>query len=163
MLRTAPDRAGLRPRILLVDDEPVVLHVTAKLLDQSRFEVTSVRSAEEALDRLQLESFDLVVTDFKMRGKTGADVALAARLTSPETPVVLMTGRIDEVPEWMRRGVYALPILLKPFLRVELLWAVNHAKTSGEVLRVNSALTAKEKAVLSPTGPTGASLAPRGK
>jgi len=115
------------PRILLVDDEPVVLRVTASILHRSSFAVTQVRSGEEALDKLHNESFDLIVTDFRMAGKSGADVALAARHAHPNTPVVLMTGRIDDVPPWMRWGESALPIVLKPFLMVELLGAVNRA------------------------------------
>lgn len=115
------------PRILLVDDEPIVLLVTASILHRSRFAVTQVRSGEEALDKLQLESFDLVVTDYRMAGKSGADVAIAARNASPQTPVVLMTGRIDDLPDWMRSGNLALPIVRKPFLMTELLQVVNRA------------------------------------
>ena len=115
------------PRILLVDDEPVVLLVTASILHHSSFAVTQARSGEEALDKLQIESFDLIVTDFRMAGKSGADVAIAARNASPATPVVLMTGRIDDVPDWMRCGNLALPIVRKPFLMVELLQVVNRA------------------------------------
>ena len=122
---TVPTRSF--PRILLVDDEPVVLMVTASILHRSSFAVTQVRSGEEALDKLQLESFDLVVTDYRMAGKSGADVAIAARNASPATPVVLMTGRIDDVPDWMRRGNLALPIVRKPFLMTELLQVVNRA------------------------------------
>ena len=130
-----PDEAGaapvrLSPRILLVDDEPVVLGVTASILHRSSFMVTQVRSGEEALDKLQVEPFDLVVTDYRMAGKSGADVAVAARQTSPTTPVILMTGRIDDVPGWMRRGDMALPIVRKPFLMTELLQVVHHAMQS---------------------------------
>jgi CheY-like chemotaxis protein len=115
------------PRVLLVDDEPVVLLVTATILHRSRYKVIQVRSGEEALDRLKNESFDLIVTDFRMNGKNGADVAIAARDSHPNTPVVMMTGRIDDVPDWIRRGDLALPIVLKPFLMAELLRVVNRA------------------------------------
>ena len=124
-----PQRPPLR--ILLVDDEPVVLRVTAQILHRSSFAVTQVRSGEEALDKLQVESFDLIVTDFRMTGKSGADVAIAVRHAHPQTPVVLMTGRIDDVPEWIRRGELALPIVRKPFLIAELLQVVNHAMLPG--------------------------------
>ena len=101
--------------------------VTATILHRSRYKVIQVRSGEEALDRLKQESFDLIVTDFRMNGKSGADVAIAARDSHPNTPVVMMTGRIDDVPDWIRRGDLALPIVLKPFLMVELLRVVNRA------------------------------------
>lgn len=119
--------AGAVRRILLVEDEPVVLRVTASILHRSHFAVTQVRSGEEALAKLEIESFDLVLTDFRMAGKSGADVAIAARNASPKTPVVLMTGRIDDVPAWMRWGNLALPIVRKPFLMDELLKVVHHA------------------------------------
>jgi len=121
----APGRA--LPRILLVDDEPLVLLVTARILHRSRFAVIQVGSGEEALDRLQGEAFDLVVTDYRMAGKSGADVAIAARKATPQMPVVLMTGRIDDVPDWMRTGRQALPIVRKPFLMDELLRVVRRA------------------------------------
>jgi CheY-like chemotaxis protein len=122
---STPKRPPLR--VLLADDEPLVLQVTTLILHRSSYAVTQVRSGEEALAILQLESFDLIVTDFRMAGKSGADVAIAARQDHPHTPVVLMTGRIDDVPEWMRLGALALPIVLKPFLMVELLQTVNRA------------------------------------
>ena len=118
---------GVLPRILLVDDEPVVLRVTASILHRQSFAVTQACSGEEALDKLKSEAFDLILTDFRMNGKSGADVAVAARHLRPHTPVVLMTGRIDDVPDWMRLGEAALPIVQKPFLMAELLRVVNHA------------------------------------
>lgn len=127
LLEADPRLARARPKILLADDEPVVLLVATKILHRSNFEVTPVRSAEEALGKMQAGSFDLIVTDFRMNGKSGADVALAARDTCPKTPVVLVTGRIDDVPDWLRWGAFALPIVLKPFSLVELLDAVNGA------------------------------------
>ena len=119
--------ARLHPRILLVDDEPVVLSVTTTILHRSNYRVIQVRSGEAAIERLQSEAFDLIMTDFRMPGKSGIDVVLAARQAHPRIPVVLMTGRIDDVPPWMRWGESAVPIILKPFLMVELLRVVNHA------------------------------------
>lgn len=127
LLEAGAEPASSFPRILLVDDEPVVLLVTASILHRSHFLVTKVRSAEEALDKLQVESFDLVVTDYRMSGKSGADLAIAVRHASPATPVVMMTGKIDDVPAWIRWGSQALPIVRKPFLMTELLQVVNHA------------------------------------
>jgi DNA-binding response OmpR family regulator len=69
----------------------------------------------------------MVITDFRLGGRQGDAVVLAARNTSPATPVVLVTGLVDELPRWMRAGHLALPIVPKPFRMHELLDAMKSA------------------------------------
>lgn len=124
-----PTRFSLLPKILLVDDEPEILSATKQLLVWAGFAVTTVSSAEEAISKLKTEAFEIVVTDFRLGGKQGDVVVLAARNTCPATPVVLVTGMIDDLPDWMRSGHKALPVVPKPFRFTELLAAMKHART----------------------------------
>jgi two-component system response regulator GlrR len=124
-------RSALPPKILVVDDEPLILSAMDQLLRQSGFAVTAVSSAEDAVIKLQTERFDLVVTDFRLAGKQGDAVAIATRNMSPGTPVVLVTGLVDDLPEWMRTGDFALPIVHKPFRLTELLAVMNRAMTEA--------------------------------
>ncbi len=105
----------MKRRVLVVDDEPAVLLFTSTVLGRANFEVATATSAEEALQRMEQEAFDLVVTDFRMRGESGEAVVLAARGQRPKNPVIIMTGWIHELPEWIRTGPAAVRIITKPF------------------------------------------------
>jgi len=120
-------RCELFPRVLLVDDEPEILSATAQLLAWTGFTVTAVNSAEDAIVKLQIETFDLVVTDFRLGGKQGDAVVMAARNTCPATPVVLITGLVNDLPGWMTSEEFALPVVTKPFRIAELLSAAKRA------------------------------------
>ena len=123
----------MKPRILVVDDEPAVLLFTSTVLGRANFEVATAASAEEALQRMGREAFDLVVTDFRMRGKSGEAVVLAARDQQPKNPVIIMTGWIHELPEWLRSGPAAVRIITKPFSVADLRRAVNETLRSAPV------------------------------
>lgn len=81
-------------RVLIVDDEPemaaALLDNLAELGDNYLFE--QANSAEEALSRVELVFYHLVLTDYKMPDMDGLDLARAVRLLSPETQVVMMTA-----------------------------------------------------------------------
>jgi two-component system NtrC family response regulator len=65
---------GGRQRILIVDDEENVFALCQTILEKRGHEVECASTAEEALDRLETELFDVVVTDLKMPGMTGLDL-----------------------------------------------------------------------------------------
>ena len=111
----------MKPRVLLVDDDREVLLVTGQLLERSNFEVVSVTSAADALNRIGAEAFDLVITDYRMSGSNGDVVVNAARATQPATPVMMITGWIDELPRWLRSGPAAVRVVPKPFTLGDLL------------------------------------------
>ncbi|MES1186197.1 MAG: response regulator [Myxococcales bacterium] len=74
---TTPPASGERerpPRVLLVDDDPVVLRALGRLLTEVRSDWTfdMVESSEAAMRLLQEESYDVVVTDLQMPGRDGA-------------------------------------------------------------------------------------------
>ncbi len=94
----APPGTG---RVLLVDDEPLVLDSTAALIEELGYEVRTATSGEAALALLDAatEPFSAVVTDFAMPGMTGS--ALAGRIAAlhPGLPVILATGHAGPWPE----------------------------------------------------------------
>jgi DNA-binding response OmpR family regulator len=131
-------QADQLPRVLLVDDEPWVLAATELLLLRSGFAVKAVSSAEDAEIKLRAESFDVVVTDFRMGRKNGDAVVLAARGTIPATPVVVVTGQIADLPDWMISEQAALPIVAKPFRMPELLAVIRSAMAEASASLVVS-------------------------
>jgi signal transduction histidine kinase len=87
---------GVRLRILVVDDDPLVGRVTGEYLRVAGHEVEVVTSAAEAVKRFNPERVHLVVTDHGMPHMTGRQLAEVIKQVSPQTPVVLLTGG-DEI------------------------------------------------------------------
>jgi CheY-like chemotaxis protein len=108
----AVPRPSRRLRVLLVDDDPLVLASTAGMLEEIGHAVLPAEGGEQALAWLRDDpAIDVVVTDFVMPGMTGLDLAEAARAMRPVLPVVLTTGYGD-TPEPAPGGV---TVLRKPF------------------------------------------------
>jgi two-component system, probable response regulator PhcQ len=97
---SGPKRAEDVHRVLVVDDVPDILDYFQGVFRRVRgvdVELTVEADAVNALDRVRETAYDLVVSDFRMRGATGVDVLQAARERNPEGLRVLMTG-YNEVP-----------------------------------------------------------------
>jgi DNA-binding NtrC family response regulator len=108
-------------RILVVDDEPAVRELTVEILRRSGYHPQGVPSAFVALELLDQERFDLVVSDVVMPGMTGIEFLWELRERRPDLPVVLMTGGSRE-PERATKAVElgACSLLYKPFSHAEL-------------------------------------------
>jgi CheY-like chemotaxis protein len=112
-------------RILVVDDESVVRELTVEILRRSGYNPHGVPSAKCALELLDEEAFDLVVSDVVMPEMTGVEFLYELRRRRPDLPVVLMTGGSKE-PERTTKAVElgASGLLYKPFSHAELQAAV---------------------------------------
>lgn len=108
---TDRDTVPARP-ILLVDDDHVVLDVTAEILRSDGFEVVAVDRATAAIELLEggLKP-SLLVTDHVMPELTGAELLHRVGAVWPDLPVLMITGFIERVAA-LPAGV---PILRKPF------------------------------------------------
>jgi signal transduction histidine kinase len=112
-LRVADSRCC---RVLVVDDDPIVLAGTAAMLEDLGHVATEAGSAESALRALLSDAnFDLVITDHAMPGMTGTELAARIRHSWPALPVVIATG-YAELPD----DGPALPRLSKPYRQQEL-------------------------------------------
>jgi PAS domain S-box-containing protein len=85
-------------RVLLVDDAADFVAVAAELLEREddRLEVTTETDAAVALDRLETETFDCVVSDYRMPETDGLELLDAVRERRPELPFVVFTGKGSE-------------------------------------------------------------------
>lgn len=81
-------------RILLVDDEPAILQALKRLLCR-QYDVVTAGSGQQALDLLEQEAFDLVISDMRMPGLSGADLLKVCFERWPEMVRVLVTGYAD--------------------------------------------------------------------
>jgi DNA-binding response OmpR family regulator len=79
-------------RILLVDDEASIRLTLGALLERSGYDVTSADGGEQAMQLLDRQPFDLLLTDLKMPGIDGMQVVAAARQQHPDIVVIVLTG-----------------------------------------------------------------------
>jgi len=102
-------------KILVVDDSPQISKALSDLLSASGYAVRTAPSAERALQILESAQFDLIITDLKMTGMTGIDLAKQVLQKWPKLPVVILTGfgDMDSVINALRLGV--ADYLKKPF------------------------------------------------
>jgi len=84
----------LEKKILLVDDEPVILETYSALLSEKGFSVVTASSGREALETFSHNSFDLVITDLAMPDGDGFKLLEEIKEISPHTPVIVFTGKI---------------------------------------------------------------------
>lgn len=115
------------PRVLAVDDEPVVCESIRRVLSQEGYRVTTTTSAREGIDLLAREVIDLVLLDIKMPDLDGIEFLRRARALSPETEVVIITGyaTIDTAVEAIKLG--AFDYLEKPVSPPQLIVAAARA------------------------------------
>ena len=116
--------------ILVVEDEPGVRDLLVQLLEMGGFSTKAVDNGLDALSIFKKERYDLVFTDFRMPGMSGAEVTRAIKAFDSRTPVVVVTGWDPEVfrKELTCAGVDH--IIQKPF-------------DMDDVLEVASSLTAR--------------------
>ncbi|MEM1178742.1 MAG: response regulator [Acidobacteriota bacterium] len=103
-------------RILLVDDEPLVLNSLRKVLERlgRGLTVLAVTDAEDAIRVLESQPVDLVVTDLSMPGKTGADLLERLQQTGFEGHRAVISGHLTRGLELKLRHLGAMACLQKP-------------------------------------------------
>lgn len=78
--------------ILFVDDHEVLARLSCEILEMQGYKAVSAYSAADALAKFEQQNIDVVVTDFRMEGMNGVELADKIREKSPHTPVIIVTG-----------------------------------------------------------------------
>ena len=114
-------------RILVTDDDASLRRVLQVQLEQEGYEVAVAASGQQTLSILQLQPFDLLITDLKMPGMSGLELLRHARLQYPQTIIILLTafGTVETAVEAMKAGAY--DYLTKPVHPDEMLVVVRRA------------------------------------
>jgi DNA-binding NtrC family response regulator len=133
------------PTVLLVDDDPVPRETLASLLTQEGFKVTEAASAEEAESLLYRAkpSFELVITDLVMPGRSGMDVLQTALSVNPSCDVLILTGfgSVREATEAMDHG--AFDFITKPMNLDQFRNTLRRLMEHQQLLHERDALRAK--------------------
>ena len=83
--------------ILCIDDEEIPRTLRKLILQKQGYQVVTAASGAEALEVLDRESIDLVLSDQMMPGMTGTELAKSVKATRPAMPVILISG-VNEIP-----------------------------------------------------------------
>ena len=126
--RTAPVSA--RPRVLVVDDESAVRDLLARTHGLAEYDVDLAPDGRNALERLRIIPYDLLITDLKMPGVDGLSVIREARRLKPDIPVIIITGFSTEASAIEAVNLGVSGYLTKPFRVPRLLAAA--ARALGE-------------------------------
>ena len=130
--------------IHVIDDEPIILEVLGQLLTSEGYEVEISASGEEALQKYESRTFDLVLLDLMMPGMSGLDVLRALQRIQPQALVIIITAyaSVESAIEAMKIG--AFDYVQKPFKHEELLLtiarALDHKSLRDENVRLRSEL-----------------------
>ncbi len=112
---------------MLIDDDESLIHFLGRFFQRKGYEVSACLSGTNAIEKIESESFDLILLDYKMPDLNGIDILIKIRKSQIKTPVIIMTayGTTELAIEAMKRGAY--DYLIKPFERKELSRVVSEA------------------------------------
>ena len=125
-----------KAHILVVDDDDGIRELVKQFLNQNNYLVTTAKSAEDALEKVKIIKFDLIVLDIMMPGKNGLEFTNENK-KKLDTPIILLTakGEASERIEGLEVG--ADDYLAKPFEPKELILRINNIliKTKNKDLK----------------------------
>jgi CheY-like chemotaxis protein len=127
-LQPQPDaREAKRLRVLVIDDEVAVNNNIRKILAKKDFKIEQATSKDDALNKLPIGTYGLVILDLKMPGVKGLELLAAIREHQPSARVIIVTGyaSIETAVEGARMG--AVGYVPKPFTPIELRTAAEKA------------------------------------
>lgn len=105
-------------KILVVDDDKLVLQSVNKVLKREGYETILAQNADEAISKAQKESFDLIISDIRMPGKNGVEAIREVRKLFDEkvgkdVPIIFITGHAEIGDQLKAKSLGE--IILKPF------------------------------------------------
>jgi DNA-binding NtrC family response regulator len=124
-------------RILVVDDEEIVIRSCLRILDGDDFQVEAVQDGREALRKVEENPYDVMILDIMMPSMDGIEVLRRVKETHPNIDVIMVTGlsQIDTAVQAMKLG--AFDYISKPFEPDELKLVVQRALERRRLLQEN--------------------------
>jgi DNA-binding NtrC family response regulator len=132
--------------ILVVDDEKIMQDSLARILTKEGYKVQPASSGEEALQKFDIEPFDIVLLDIKMPGIGGIETLRRLKEVDPGVTILIVTGypSIDTAVKAIKLGAY--DYITKPFTPDALRIAINRALERKSLLTENLHLRRQLKA-----------------
>lgn len=116
-----------RLKIMVLDDEPIVCKRLKPALEKLGYEVDTFTQSIEAMQEIQETTYDIIITDLKMKGIDGMKFLQEAKKRSPRTEVIVITGfaTLETAKESFQKGVF--DFIAKPFKLSEIQKVVEQA------------------------------------
>ncbi|MGA2266296.1 MAG: sigma-54 dependent transcriptional regulator [Phycisphaerae bacterium] len=137
-----PGQGQPKTRILLVDDDQIVLDSLGSFLRLDGYDVTAATAVAGAIDCLQASRYDLVITDVSMPGADGFELLRHVKAHWPDVVVIMITGygTIESAVEAIKQGAY--DYLTKPVIDDDVRQAVRRALQQQQLVAENRRLRA---------------------
>lgn len=104
-----------RPKILVLDDEPDVRNLLARILKEENYQVSEADTAESALSSIEESAPDLVIADINLPGMSGLDFFKLVKENNPQLPFIFLSGLTDEFDKVLGLELGAEDYITKPF------------------------------------------------
>jgi len=134
-------------KIIVVDDEKSICSNVEKILKKGNYEVVRAESADEALEKMAMDSFSLLISDIVMPGKNGLELLKMVKKQWPLTKAVMMTAYASTETAVKAIKMGALDYIPKPFTPDELRSTVERA-LDGELEEAPT--TEQERGAINP-------------
>ena len=137
----------MKPKILVVDDEPAHRKMLDAVLSAEGYEVVQAADGSEAIAQIEKGFFDLILMDIRMQHTSGIEALKSVREISPGIPVVMMTAyaSVDTAVATLKSG--AFDYLTKPLdideLKIMLAKALRHHRLEEENLQLREQLDSR--------------------
>ena len=127
--KTSPFRTSLR--VMVVDDEPMLVSISTRLLQRSGYQVSGFTESAPALDAIRANpaAFDVVLTDFNMPRMSGLEFAHAIHVIRPQMPIILASGFLSQELEDSAKDAGVDVVISKTKLSSELVQVVDRIVT----------------------------------
>jgi len=115
-------------KVLIVDDEKDFLDIIAERIGARGMDVSTASSAEDALNMIEEETYDVVIMDFMMPALDGFKALKLMKTKQPEVQIILLTGNVPEEKRIEAKALGALDVIEKPPDLNDLIQKIKKAK-----------------------------------
>ena len=136
-----PESPDERNRILIIDDEQIVLIALSETLKREGYQVVAIANPLDGMDLIKQQSFGVILTDQQMPQLTGLEFLALAKQHQPDATRILITAvlSLSVAIDAINKGeIYRF--IVKPWLREELLVTIKNAVQRFELIRSNAVL-----------------------
>ena len=122
-------------KVLIVDDEKDFLDIIAERMHARGMDVSTATSAEDALNMVEEESFDVVILDFMMPALDGFKALKLIKAKRPDVQIIVLTGNVPEEKRMEAKALGALDVIEKPPDLKDLIQKIKNAKKAQRTVR----------------------------
>ena len=121
-----------KAHILVVDDDDGIRELVKQFLNKNNYLVTTAKNSEDALDKVKIIKFDLIILDIMMPGKSGLEFTNENK-KKLDTPIILLTAKGETSDRVEGLEIGADDYLSKPFEPKELILRINNILTKTKI------------------------------